>query len=109
MVETVGEGGVAAPTPRMAQSRSISSSSDSRCEARRVGTSPPTAFSAMSRMAASLAPEKPQARIASGGVPRTSSGGGKAWPGNSARKRPRIASAARPCTCWWAMARTSAS
>ena len=28
---------------------------------------------------------------------------------DSAMKRPRIASAARPCTCWWAMARTSAS
>ena len=64
-------------------------------------------FSAMSRMAATFAREKPHARNRSSSTPSRSSGNGNRFPGNNAMNRPRMVSAAFPFSCWLATARTS--
>ena len=69
------------PTPRIADSRSISVASSSRAAARRVGTTPSSAWRAMSRIAATLPPEKPQPRSAASSVASTIPGEGNATPG----------------------------
>ena len=63
----------------------------------------------MSLMARIFPREKPARRIFAAGIAATAAGLGNPRPGKSAMKRPRMASAARPWICWWAMARISVS
>jgi len=70
---------------------------------------PSSVAAQIARIAAIFAPEKPQARSSVSELASTRSGGGKVPDGYSASNRARIASTARPCSCWCAIARISAS
>ncbi len=96
------------PIPRRDTSRLISSSSDNRTACRRVGTTPARRASHTARIAAALEPEKPHPRNAVSGSASNASGPGNA-PWLCCTSRRSMASAARACSCWWAMARTRLS
>ena len=74
-----------------------------------MGTRPSRALRAMCLMARIFPRENPARRIFDAGIAATAAGLGNPRPGNSAMKRPRMASAARPWICWCATARTRVS
>lgn len=73
------------------------------------GTVPCLTLSARSLKVRIFPRENPAERICSSVNISISSGSGNVLPGTSLMKRPRIASAAAPCSCWEATARESAS
>jgi hypothetical protein len=87
----------------------MSSASLSASASSRVGTIPSAAFAAMSRIAMILLPENPTARRTASSRARMSAGVGNGRGANNARKRPRMAFAAFPCSCWCATALTKLS
>src|SRR2546423_1155909 len=97
---------VQGPMPRTWTSLAFNSSSVSESTSP-SGTVPSATLRARSVMAASLEPLTPAARIEPAG--RASTAAGSRPSAKSFRKRPRMADAAAPASCWYMIERTSAA
>ena len=84
-------------------------SSSMRAASTRLGTPPARLRWARSRNAGTLARERPTARRSASDASSSASAARPAAEApHSAHRRPKMASAARPVSCWWMMARASA-
>ena len=97
---------VQGPMPRTWTNRASSSSSDSDSTSS-SGTVPSMIFRARSATAAAFEPLRPALRIAPSGSVSTAAGERPSE--NSFRKRPWMAVAAAPASCWYMIERTSAA